>query len=271
MRYFIVDDSGSMVTEDGHKQIGSKEHPKIISCSRWDELGERIRFHAGLAEALGQPTEFRLLNGSAPRILGRKSDKGSNYEALMKDLKRSPSGGTPLCRHIKEVTRLIRLREQELLSTGQKAVLVICTDGESSDGDLIEAIKPLTQLPCMIVVVLCTDEERISNYWNNIEEQIEIDLDVLDDLASEAIEVHSVNPWLTYAEPLHRMREWGVHMKEMDFIDERALTRSQVHRFCSAIYGRELPNLEAEPALFEAAVDDANSHEPAVFCTRTLK
>ena len=98
MRYFIIDDSGSMKRGDGHKLRGSKTNPKMVSCSRWDELGERIRFHAGLAEALGQPTEFRMLNGSAPRVLGRKSDKGASYKALLKDLTRDPSGETPLCR-----------------------------------------------------------------------------------------------------------------------------------------------------------------------------
>ena len=39
-------------------------------CGRWDELGETIRFHAGLAESLAAVTEFRLLNGAPPRLLG---------------------------------------------------------------------------------------------------------------------------------------------------------------------------------------------------------
>ncbi len=98
MRYFIIDDSGSMLLEDGHKQVGPLSDPRMVSCSRWDELGDRIRFYAGLAEAAEQATEFRLLNRSVARVLGRKSDKGASHKALLKDLALDPRGETPLCR-----------------------------------------------------------------------------------------------------------------------------------------------------------------------------
>ena len=56
-----------------------------------------------------------------------------------------------------------------LRSTGQKAVVVIATDGESSDGDLAQAMKPLEQLPVWVVVRLCTDEDNVCDYWNGID------------------------------------------------------------------------------------------------------
>jgi hypothetical protein len=52
-RFIIVDDSGSMATADGHmvyKQSNSSQ-VRIVSCSRWEELTEAMRFHAGLADA----------------------------------------------------------------------------------------------------------------------------------------------------------------------------------------------------------------------------
>jgi hypothetical protein len=48
-------------------------------------------------------------------------------------------------------------------------------------------------------------------------------MDVLDDLVGESQEVYELNPWVTYGEPLHRLREFGVRMKALDLIDEATL------------------------------------------------
>ena len=37
---------------------------RLVSCSRWSEMTESLRFHIGLASAAGASTEFRLLNGA---------------------------------------------------------------------------------------------------------------------------------------------------------------------------------------------------------------
>ncbi len=59
-----------------------------------------------------------------------------------------------------------------LRSTGQKVTLTIFTDGESSDGDISKALEPLACLPVAVVIRLCTDEEKIVNYWNNVDESL---------------------------------------------------------------------------------------------------
>ena len=79
--------------------------------------------------------------------------------------------------------------ESSLRASGQKACVIIATDGESSDGDIVTAMQPLRLLPVWVVVRLCTDEDRIVDYWNNIDSQLELDMDVLDDLCGEAAEV----------------------------------------------------------------------------------
>lgn len=56
-----------------------------------------------------------------------------------------------------------------LRQTNQKVCVVIATDGESSDGDIAAAMRPLSQLPVWVVIRLCTDEDRIAEYWNNID------------------------------------------------------------------------------------------------------
>ena len=41
----------------------------------------------------------------------------------------------------------------------------------------------------MVVVRLCTDDERIFAYWNGVDADLEFDLDVIDDWTGEADEV----------------------------------------------------------------------------------
>ena len=60
------------------------------------------------------------------------------------------------------------------------------------------------QLPVLVILRLCTSEKQVVEYWNNIDQQLELDIDVLDDQYGDAAEVNTHNPWLTYGEPLHR-------------------------------------------------------------------
>ncbi len=84
-----------------------------------------------------------------------------------------------------------------------------------------------------VIVRLCTDQENVSNYWNNVDSQLELRMDVLDDLIGEATQVGEKNSWLTYAEPVHRLREFGVTVKEFDLLDEKKLALEEVKKVCS--------------------------------------
>ena len=147
----------------------------------------------------------------------------------------SPDGGTPLCRHITEVVKDIQAMEAQLRAANQKVCVVIATDGVSSDGDISAAMRPLKNLPVQVTVRLCTNEQNIVEYWSNIDQELELSMDVLDDLSGEATEIHKVNKWFTYAEPIHRMREFGVSLKEFDLLDEKALNTEQLMRVCKTM------------------------------------
>lgn len=52
IRFFICDDSGSMIENDGHKLVTSANgQNRLIPCSRWSELTESLKFHASLSNA----------------------------------------------------------------------------------------------------------------------------------------------------------------------------------------------------------------------------
>lgn len=246
IRYFVIDDSGSMNTTDGHRliQVGGGSS-KMVNSTRWGELIDGVRFHAGLAEAAGSPIEFRFLNEQMPITVGTAgiTDGGDGatttitasmmsdgYQHLMRVLEyKSPSGQTPLCKQINGIVAQVRSLEHVLRSRGHKAAIIIATDGESTDGDIAAALKPLEDLPCWVVVRICTDEEAVVNYWNNIDSKLELDMDVLDDLQGEAAEIwEGGNDWLAYGEPLHRLREFGCPLREFDLIDESRLNVEQM-------------------------------------------
>lgn len=172
-------------------------------------------------------------------------------------------------RHIREVVKRIETIENHLRSTSQKAVIIIATDGESSDGDVAKALEPLRNLPVHIVVRLCTDDSKIVDYWNNIDNEIEVDIDVLDDYMGEAAEVRKLNSWLTYGEPLHRLREFGVPMKELDMLDEKSLTGDQVKRLCTIIMDKpmsSIPDPNEDLEAFVAFATEALSEVPTTWC-----
>lgn len=169
----------------------------------------------------------------------------------------SPTGRTPLCEQIRKATKRIEGIAPQLRAMGQRCVLVIASDGAATDGQVAEVMRPLERLPVWVVVRLCTDDDSIVQYWNDIDEQLELELDVLDDLAGEAAEIHGCNPWLTYGVPLHRLREWGTDAKVFDLCDEKRLSVSEMMKLVSMLIGAsayDLPHPEVEWSNFEAAL-----------------
>eukprot|EP00607_Mallomonas_marina_P007237 CAMPEP_0182416452 /NCGR_PEP_ID=MMETSP1167-20130531/740_1 /TAXON_ID=2988 /ORGANISM="Mallomonas Sp, Strain CCMP3275" /LENGTH=288 /DNA_ID=CAMNT_0024589213 /DNA_START=218 /DNA_END=1087 /DNA_ORIENTATION=+ len=262
-----------MNTNDGHRLAVRGHTTKVVSCSRWTELIEGLKFHAELANTANALTEFRFLNGHDPILVGLPFDSGSGFhEAMTTFSTLSPNGRTPLCRQIQAVIDSIKTMEPNLRANGQSVVLTIATDGESTDGNIADALKPLENLPVLVVIRLCTDAEDVVNYWNNVDAELELALDVLDDLHGEAGEVSEFNKWLTYGEPLHHLREFGMTLKEFDLLDETKLSYDQMRLMCALFvgdgYASELPDPTIDWQAFYNAVDDRVKVNDMTYCPR---
>lgn len=129
----------------------------------------------------------------------------------------------------------------------------------------------------MVIVRLCTEEQQVVDYWNNIDNQIELDIDVIDDQLGDAKQVNEVNGWLTYGEPIHRLREFGASMKELDVIDESTLSSDQMRGICSYLFCNgdlnKIPHPGVEWRLFIKEIKNFNNKSPPVFCpiSQTMK
>jgi len=207
---------------------------------------------------------------------------GSNDASSVQELSQieklvnsSPTGRTPLCAQIRDVCAEIAADAPLLRANGQRVCLVIASDGQASDGDVAEALRPLRDMPVWIVIRLCTDDDDVVEYWNGVDEELELDMDVLDDLSGEAAEVIGRCPWLTYGPPLHRLREWGTSAKIFDLIDERALTKSEMFELAKVILGEpanSLPNPALDWPDFVKQLDALQKHEGEIWCpVRSLK
>jgi len=224
---------------------------KIVPCTRWEEVKEGVIYHAQLASLLGAHTVFRLLNNPGFRV-GQQEftvETHHDYQAARSLMnKAQPSGLTPLNDHILYIHERIRSMSPSLEKDGKKAVIILATDGlptdemgfssEYASNQFIQSLRLLEGLPVWIVIRLCTDEDKVVSFYNNIDEQLELSIDVLDDIEAEAKEVQECgNSWLNYALPLHRIREFGFHDRVFDLIDERRLTTSELRKFCLILFG----------------------------------
>ena len=54
---------------------------------------------------------------------------------------------------------------------------------------LTAAMRQLYHMPVWVVVRLCTDENNVIEYWNNVDSEVELNMDVIDDPLGEAKEI----------------------------------------------------------------------------------
>ena len=263
-RIWVVDNSGSIRTPDGQRIVETISSTKvvIVAGTRWEELCETVKYHIKVADLLQAPTCFRLMNppgsqvgpqnfvvaaASAEHWRSTDSSPLTAHDAIQVLHGTSPGGGTPLTAHIHRIHDQVKTMAPALVRSGGRCVIVVATDGLPTDelgqgGDYqqrlyVDALKSLEGLPIWLVIRLCTDDDEVVKFYNSLDEQLELSIDVLDDLCAEALEVVEHNKWLNYGLPLHRCREMGFHHRVFDIIDERPLTKSEVREFLQVLLG----------------------------------
>jgi len=258
LRIWVVDNSGSMQKADGHRIVPTKakNEIKIVDASRWDEIRESVTYHIEMAALLQAPTSFRLLNNPGASVGPQQFDIAQMGPNMIRTevnsahdimTKARPGGVTPLTVHIEDIHATVQALSQTLSAEGKRVVIVIATDGLPTDAygnandtvkaQFIQSLRLLEGLPVWLVIRLCTDDDEVVNFYNDLDEMLELSMDVLDDFVGEAEEVYEHNKWLTYALPLHRMREMGFHDRVFDMLDERTLTKGELRDFCRLLFG----------------------------------
>jgi len=278
LRIWVVDNSGSMNAGGGSRIVKSGGKLARVGATRWQELGDAVVMAATVSETLGARTDFQLLNPTpAGQNFSVCAGGGSHLPVpagvacdvprLKQVMGDSPRGTTPLTEAVEKILANLSPAADKLRAHGQQVVVVLATDGLPNDASsFLAALQRLQRLPVWMVVRLCTDEDSVVDYWSNLDRSLEAPLEVLDDLKGEAEEIAKVSPWITYGPPLHAAREFGCRNKLFDLLDETRLLPSQAKDLAELILGcGPLPEPEADPEAFLAALTRAQAEVPAVF------
>ena len=272
-RYWIIDDSLSMSTKDGHfllhtpQKHGKEDRIEQAPCSRWNELQETVLQHSLLALHLEIPTDFRLLNHAAghfriPRTLGHKQRSSlpsplTDVQHAQKLLSRTkPRGVTPLTARLRTVHKELSQSVLPKLESNKKVAIVLATDGLPTNADdhgsstlqakqdFHQALKALPEQQISVVIRLCTDDTDVVSYYNQLATNLP-HVQVLDDYWAEAEQVQAHNPWLNYGLVLHRIREMGCcgHVPLLSALAQRPLTPDEVAEFVAFVldWRHEIP------------------------------
>mmetsp|Transcript_12493 Transcript_12493/g.19325 ORF Transcript_12493/g.19325 Transcript_12493/m.19325 type:complete len:418 (+) Transcript_12493:67-1320(+) len=287
LRIWVVDNSGSMARDDGRRIVstsGERNDVKIVRSTRWAELQETACYHANMSALLSAPTEFRLLNNPGSRNGPQRfsvAQRGKTY--IEQDIeivnttmnKTRPAGVTPLALHIRDIRKHIAALTTALEFADAKVAVVIATDGlptdyggtcnEKSKLEFIKALRSLQELPVWVVIRLCTNERDVVKFYNDIDSELELGLEVLSNFVDEAKEINLSNKWVNYALPLHRCREFGMQHRAFDYLDERKLTIDEMREFCAFLFGNKsielLPDVHADWKGFMAGLSDVMEKE----------
>ena len=146
-----------------------------------------------------------------------------------------PSGQTPICAQLHDIIKNLRKMEPKLRKSKRVALLVLITDGTSTDGDVINVLRPLEGFPLRIVVRILTEDKELIEYWQHINSTLNLDICILTSLKEEAAASEKKNSWLTYGEPLFLLREFGVEIPGLNMLPYRQLPKEKIKTICQLL------------------------------------
>lgn len=251
------------------------------------------------------PTAIRLIHapsvGQAQQV-GIASSEHVDSELEMARLKKvlepKPCGSGGQLRHLREIINSCLETPLGLLKEKSMAIIYVTdrvpVDDNGQEGEVItnrfiEALGRLKGFPVWVVIRLSTDEQRVVDFYNDIDEKMNfvtvesgidapplgthINLDVMDDYISEAENVHEHNPWLNYAYPLHLCKESAVKFPVFDVLNDRPLQMQELADFCNLLFDRNqtawalqpLPNPETHYSDFRSEVLELNRRNGTLY------
>lgn len=183
-----------------------------------------------LSDASETPADIHLLNLNKEKTaeVGRGDDSGESLTRALTLLSEAPRSETPICKAVQAVVAKMREMDEELQANGKHALLIILTDGTSTDGDVTAALRELEGMAIQLIVRVSGDDNVVIEYWNNVNTALDINVLVLDELEIEGVQIEEVNGWLTYGPAMQRAREYGVVMPFMDNIDYCQLSQEDI-------------------------------------------
>ena len=250
--YFLIDDSGSMMTYDGRVFNNGIE----TKCSRWTEICNDIKIITSVAHKcaikFGSLSAFKFLNIPQVFYMGRDHDNNITFSNIIRILETVPTFTTPLVSNLTQVIEDIKQRQLMDPNFVGMSTIIIFSDGlddpigktphNVGTQQLINFFNTSdTTLKIKFIIRLATNDSNVVNAWNAVDNITEIDIDILDDLVSEAIEVEEKNgEWLTYNYTFHIIRTIGAN-KLFDLLDEQTLCVNDRIKIAEHILNTVLP------------------------------
>jgi len=214
LRIWVIDNSSSMQVTDGHRIVGSTfQNLTTNDCSRWEEAQDEVAFNAYIAGSLGIPTRFNMVN-SEPLVPSCFSVAEHGPQAVQQELQmakqimsqtRPIQPQTHLAHHIQQIRGMIVQIAPQLAQEGKAVSIIFVLSGLPTDmygqegpavlHEFMQALGSLQGLPVFVTVRLCTDDERVVDFYNTLDAQLN-SYDVVDDFFGEAIEIYLVSSLL---------------------------------------------------------------------------
>jgi len=235
---YVLDNSVSMSEVDGKVVLfDAQKHICVIEgITRWEEAQSKAVVIADYNIKRKMPAAYYLLNPSSSNWIEGEDfvNIDPNVEGYQQNLMilkdkilhiNNIRGATPLdsiTRHIKN-------------SLDKKNIMVpvcynIITDGEPNKKQLFEnELRYLANhFTIFLTINLCTDDDDIIEYYNDLDVKIGSELgglDVIDDYKGEQLEVIKAgNTFITYSHDIHICRMAGCNSVVADLLDETTLS-----------------------------------------------
>ena len=227
--YWIVNNSLSMAVKDSYSKY-----------TRFQELCNALKFHTRVAKQFNKHIQFHIVNKPDNYI---SKIINANLDDLDKLSQTETIGDFSLNESIHTVISKIQKKSEMIHTKNKKVHVVITADCEPIDNNFLSIINKLIKRSFIdVTVCLCTDDPKIIDYWQNINELTGDRLNILDNIYVKTNKVLYYNSWFSYCEPIHRVFECGKLINLFHLLDEQSFSISDIHNFSEYFIDKNLSN-----------------------------